>query len=543
MSEIGDLLAGRYRLRRRLGSGAMGVVWKAIDQRLQRPVAVKQLLQQPGLTPERAEEARQRAMREGRIAARLHHANAIAVHDVDEHDGLPLLVMEYFPARSLAEILVEDGLLTPMDTATVGAQVAAALAEAHDAGIVHRDVKPGNILISSDSVVKIGDFGISHATGDVSVTQSGVVAGTPAYFAPEIARGRPPAPSSDVFSLGATLYAALEGVPPFGEDEDNSLAVLHRVAAGEVAPPQHAGPLTELLLAMLAPDPAQRPTARQAERALRAVAGGEPALVAAGALAEAETEPAAGVGAQTVPVRPLPDASGTRLDVRPVPDVPAAVSAPTGTATPPPHRRWGWLAMGIVLLLAAVGGIIAATSSGGDNAAPPLTSTPNSTRPVTPADLRSVVSDYYALLPERPGRAWEHLGPGLRAQGREAFTRYWRTVASVTVVSAPRNTGDRTVQIGVELVMKDGARVTETHQLGLVDADGRPLIDSDTVLHRERTEPAPPPPPPGSDEKADEPKDRKDDGQGDDEGPGRGDDEGKGNGDNKDEKGNKGKGN
>ncbi|SUD48828.1 Serine/threonine-protein kinase pknB [Nocardia otitidiscaviarum] len=267
------LIAGRYRLTDPIGTGAMGVVWRATDVRLRRTVAVKQLLLGPGLSRSQAIEARMRAMREGRIAARLHHVNAVTVFDVAEEDGQPWLVMEYVNAPSLAAVMREQGPLPPTQVARIGAKVAAALAAAHDAGIVHRDVKPANILVADDGTVKITDFGISRAVGDVTVTSTGFLAGTPAYLSPEVARGENPEPSSDVFALGSTLYAAVEGTPPFGEGE-NPLAVLHSVARARVPEARRAGPLGPVLMELLAAEADARPTMKQAHEALEAVAEG-----------------------------------------------------------------------------------------------------------------------------------------------------------------------------------------------------------------------------------------------------------------------------
>ena len=177
---MGELIAGHYRVLDRIGVGGMGVVWRAMDLRLQRLVAVKQLLVQPNLSPRASDEARARALREARIAARLHHPNAIVVYDVAEHEGEPCLVMEYLPSRSLAAVLAERGCLPVPEVASIGRQIASALAAAHTAQIVHRDVKPGNILITDDGTAKITDFGVSRAAGDVTVTQTGMMAGTPA---------------------------------------------------------------------------------------------------------------------------------------------------------------------------------------------------------------------------------------------------------------------------------------------------------------------------------------------------------------------------
>ncbi|MGP4015435.1 serine/threonine-protein kinase [Saccharopolyspora sp. 5N708] len=273
MSDEGRLVAGRYRVQRRIGSGAMGVVWECVDERLHRTVAVKQLLLQPGLDPGEAEEARQRAMREGRIAARLQHPNAISVYDVAEDEGQPVLVMEYLPSQSLAGMMSEHGPLPPREVARIGAQVASALGAAHAAGVVHRDIKPGNILLGDNGQVKITDFGISRAQGDVQVTKTGMLAGTPAYLSPDVAMGQEPTPASDVFSLGATLYAAIEGRPPFGLNE-NTLALLHAVAAGKIEPPQQAGPMSQPLMAMMANRVEDRPDMAQVRDMLQSVAEG-----------------------------------------------------------------------------------------------------------------------------------------------------------------------------------------------------------------------------------------------------------------------------
>jgi serine/threonine protein kinase len=281
--EAGELIAQRYRVASVIGRGAMGVVWLARDERLDRDVAVKQLLihESPDrvLADATPEEAAQRAMREARIAARLRHPNVIAVHDVVEHAGTPCLIMEYLHSDPLDGVMIaRGGALPPNEVAAIGAQVAAALAEAHAAGIVHRDVKPENVLITQDGTAKLTDFGVSRAAGVGTVTTTGILAGTPAYLAPEVAGGAKATPASDVFSLGATLYAAVEGLPPFGMD-DNPIALLHRVATGHVTPPRRAGALTEPLMWLLRTDPTERPTMRVAQETLQALADGRPFTV------------------------------------------------------------------------------------------------------------------------------------------------------------------------------------------------------------------------------------------------------------------------
>jgi serine/threonine protein kinase len=262
-----DLVAGRYRLVGRIGRGAMGVVWRAHDERLDRTVAVKLLSFDAALGGTEGGKADERVMREARLAAKLQHPNAIAVHDVVEHEGRPCLVLEYLPSESLSAVMAERGALPADEAARIGAQLADALAAAHEVGIVHRDIKPDNVLIAPDGTVKITDFGISKAIGDATMTSVGVIAGTPAYLAPEVASGGKAGFPSDVFSLGATLYAATEGIPPFGLDE-NTIALLLKVSNGAISPPRNSGPLGPMLMWLLRTDPAERPTMRQAQEHL-----------------------------------------------------------------------------------------------------------------------------------------------------------------------------------------------------------------------------------------------------------------------------------
>jgi serine/threonine protein kinase len=346
MSGPGHLVAQRYRLLARIGGGGMGAVWLATDELLGRQVAVKQVLPPTGRDPAAAEQQRQRALREGRIAARLSHPHTIAVYDVAlDEAGSPWLVMEYLPSRSLAEVLHEDGVLRVDQVAQIGAQVADAMAATHAAGIVHRDIKPANVLIGQgtniEGLVKITDFGISHASGDVTLTQTGQITGTPAFLAPEVAQGAEMTEQSDVFSLGATLYTCLEGQPPFGMD-DNALRLLHRVAAGDLTPPRRAGSMSGPLTRMLAADPAQRPTMAQVrDELVRLAAGrdGDPTTVLMARTklrsstnrdrtAELSTGTAAAVAA--------PPTTGARGPATAVQDVPAPP-----VAEPPPARPTG----------------------------------------------------------------------------------------------------------------------------------------------------------------------------------------------------------
>src|SRR5689334_21235175 len=350
-------IGNRYRLEEQIGVGAMGVVWRATDELLNRPVAVKELLAvTPGTTAEEVEESRQRILREGRIGARLQHAPVISMFDVVVHDDRPWLVMEYLPSDSLATVVRQKGPLLPVRVAAIGRDVADGLAAAHAAGVVHRDVKPGNVLIGTDGRVKLTDFGVSRAVDDVQLTRTGLIAGTPAFLAPEIAQGRTPTAASDVFALGATLYAAVEGAPPFGLD-DNAYALLHKVATEAPQVPQHAGPLTPVLERLLAVDPAARPSASQARDLLTAVAAGE-----------------------TVPAAPSPTGTAVIGAVRPSgPSTRPDLVLPPSAAPPParPQRRRAPARVGaVVALLASGGGATAlALARGGQApaAAPPAT--------------------------------------------------------------------------------------------------------------------------------------------------------------------------
>ncbi|WP_345799985.1 protein kinase [Microbacterium sp. AZCO] len=320
MSTPSALVADRYRLVRMLGAGGMGVVWEAWDERLHRTVALKMLRTQPESTDAERQVATDRAMREARITAGLHHPHAVTVFDVVEHDGQPCIVMQLIESTPLSVLLREHGTFSPAETARIGAQIASALAAAHALKIVHRDVKPGNILIAADGSAMISDFGISHALGDATITATGLIHGTPAYLAPEAARGLPTSFASDVFSLGSTLYAMTEGEPPFGA-EPNAIALLHKVARGGYPAPKHAGPLAPLLRRMLATQPKRRPTMSSVVESLSGMQQGNvdvPATVIAATAPVPEdwtTEPIAEAQAaqmQDAATEPVQDAASGR---------------------------------------------------------------------------------------------------------------------------------------------------------------------------------------------------------------------------------------
>ncbi|WP_026204274.1 serine/threonine-protein kinase [Actinomycetospora chiangmaiensis] len=519
------VVAGRYRLEERIGSGAMGVVWRGTDERLGRVVAIKQVFLNQGLDEAEADEVRQRTLREGRIAARLQHPHAISVFDASIEGDEPWLVMEYLPSRSLSAMLAEQGPLDPRLVARIGRQVADALDAAHQAGIVHRDVKPGNVLIGSDGTVKITDFGISRATGDLTLTRTGMLAGTPAYLAPEVARGDDSTFASDVFSLGATLYAAVEGIPPFGSD-DNALALLHNVAAGAVNPPVQAGPLTALLMRLLRSEPTERPTAAQARRELGRIAHAAGSASTAGwaraDLDEArvpdsrrstESDPVAtgsrgrsgGAPSPTWRGSPFPDAGSedpgpTPVDGAGPPSPRSNGSGPRAVAAPPPSRsatgtgRRPTTAIVIAVLLAAVlAGVLLAValtrgSSGSSGTEGASLGAPASSEAPGPTDERTLmvaaVRDYYSIVTANPGAGWARLGATMQdtAGGFGGYQSFWSTIASVQVLDAAA-IDDSTVRATLLFTRRDGATSREVHELGMTRGTGGAwLINSERTL-------------------------------------------------------------
>jgi eukaryotic-like serine/threonine-protein kinase len=269
------LVADRYLLGERIGSGGMGRVWLAHDNMLHRSVAVKEILFPEGLAESDLQELRLRMLREARTAARLNHPNVIRVYDVVYSDDRPWIVMEYIRSRSLAQVLKDDGPMTPPNAARVGLALLDALSEAHDAGVLHRDVKPGNVLIGSERIV-LTDFGLATFDEyDTQLTQTGVVHGSPQFIAPERAQDGTSSPASDMWSLGATLYATVEGRGPYARS--NSFAILQALATSYPDPPQRSGALTPVVLGLLTRDPNERmPRYEVRQRLQRIIAADDP---------------------------------------------------------------------------------------------------------------------------------------------------------------------------------------------------------------------------------------------------------------------------
>lgn len=458
-----ELIGGRYRVEAAIGQGGMGTVWLCRDETLARDVAVKQV----GLLPGESVTDSARALREARSSAALSHRNVVTVFDVVEESGHIWMVMENVPSRSLSDIIRAEGALDPEQVARIGAQVADGLASAHAAGITHRDVKPGNVLVRDDGVAKISDFGIARTAGDPALTQSGLFIGTPTYFSPELARGAEPDPSADVWALGATLYAAVEGRPPY-EQKTNAMAVLSEIANDPPPPPKRAGFLEPALRRMLDSDAKSRWSMADAAHALHQ-------------LAERHSH-------------------RTRT----------ATTAPPQRTSPPPdpepsrRRRGVLLPLLVVAAVLLAGGIGYALTNDADPAdsaesgdAPAAgtrepSATPSESRDpdaATPTDRSAAagspgqvafLEDYFTTVPDDLDAGWSMLSPGMKSVGRDSYEGFWGSVSSVRASRfSPR--GD-TVDLTLRYTMDDGRVSVERHRIELVRGNGGYLIDDDTPI-------------------------------------------------------------
>ncbi|EST22003.1 hypothetical protein M878_35830 [Streptomyces roseochromogenus subsp. oscitans DS 12.976] len=345
------MIAGRYRLLSPLGEGGMGTVWRARDEVLHREVAVKEVRAPAGLPASDVERMYARLEREAWAAARVSNRNVVTVYDVALEGGRPWIVMELVHGLSLADQLEAEGALSPQRAAHIGAEVLSALRAAHAAGVLHRDVKPANVLLANDGRVVLTDFGIASVEGSSALTMTGEVVGSPEFLAPERALGRTPGPESDLWSLGVLLYAAVEGVSPFRYD--TPLSTLRAVVDEELPPPRRAGPLAPVVEGLLRKDPAERLGAERAEHELRIVAAG-------GAPSRGGTPRAA-----TMPLPP-PYTAPTAVDREyaarypgpPAPTPPTPLSGTTTSAAPERSRRAGVvLVAGLLAVVLALAGL------------------------------------------------------------------------------------------------------------------------------------------------------------------------------------------
>lgn len=352
------VIAGRYRLLAPLGEGGMGTVWRARDELLHREVAVKEVRAPAGLGGDDVQRMYARLEREAWAAARITNRNVVTVYDVATDEGRPWVVMELVRGLSLAEVLDAEGPLPPQRAAHIGAEVLAALRAAHEAGVLHRDVKPANVLIANDGRIVLTDFGIAMVEGSSALTMTGEVIGSPEFLAPERALGRTPGPESDLWSLGVLLYAAVEGHSPFRHD--TPLSTLRAIVDEELPPPYRAGPLAPVIEGLLRKDPEQRLPAERAEQELRVIgAGGSPR-------------------ADTVRAVPFPPTVAGHPEPSPTPPMafpgqPAGSASGSGATAPVARqerdRRPGRvLVAGVIALALAVGGLTYAllNNGGGD---------------------------------------------------------------------------------------------------------------------------------------------------------------------------------
>ncbi|MBM7079632.1 serine/threonine-protein kinase [Micromonospora humida] len=268
----GTTIGGRYELRSSVGNGGMGTVWRATDTLLRRDVAVKEVVLPPGLAPSDRDAMYERTLREARAAAAIQHPAVVQVYDVVTEGGRPWIVMELLDARSLADMVIEDGPVAGRAVAKIGIALLGALEVAHANGVLHRDVKPANVLICTDGRCVLTDFGVARMPTDVQLTTPGMVLGSPHFISPERAMGQDFGPPSDLFSLGVTLYTAVEGRPPF--DKGDPIETMHAVVEDPPATPQRSGPLTRVLMGLLEKDPARRLDVHTARAMLRELLAG-----------------------------------------------------------------------------------------------------------------------------------------------------------------------------------------------------------------------------------------------------------------------------
>ena len=473
------MIAGRYTLDREIGRGGMGAVWLGRDEVLGREVALKRI----GMMPGAGSPDLERAEREARLAARLNHPHVVAIFDLVTDDDHQWLVMEYVEGVTLAQLVQRDGALTPDEASPLISQAADALAAAHAAGIVHRDVKPSNILVTPQGQVKLSDFGIARAEADASLTQTGLVTGSPAYLAPEVASGQTARDSSDVWSLGATLFHALAGRPPY-DVGDNLMGALYRIVHEDPPRLEGAGWLAPLLAATMTRDPDERWSMRQVRDFL---AAGPTGTV---------LHPAAANSTQAVsPVDPTRTRTLTPAAApapRAAPPVAAPAPTPSNQSPKPPTRR----PSPAVLLIAGaasvfVGVIVWALMSGdtGNNpaddlqpSAPTSSASDGADDEVTATDMEEFIATYLATVTSDSRSAFAMLTPEFQSEsnGLSGYRGFWGTIADAELLQVSADPESLSVRYTVEYTKQDGSTLQDDVSLQLVRRNGTYLIDGET---------------------------------------------------------------
>jgi serine/threonine protein kinase len=364
------LIAGRYRLLDLIGHGSMGTVWQAYDDFLHRPVAVKEVRLPVGIPEREADELRERTMREARAIGVLSHPNVVTLHDIAQEDGNPFVVMELVPGPSLAQVIRVNGPLDVQQVAAVADAVAAALQAAHQKGITHRDVKPANVLVAADGRIKLADFGIARNISENTLTSTGITLGSPAYIAPEVASGGEVTNAADLWSLGATLFAAVEGRAPY-DPQGDVIATLLEVVNGDVPKPESNGPIAELIGELMVKDAADRITLAELRRRLYPLLP-EPGTTpfSTEAIAAAESTPYEQPVLEAPPAEVEPDESQPSLaeDPGPLPFMPPP--EPEVRKRPVVPRVLVYLAAVLVFVAAAGGGFVLSRYAGGKSLLP-----------------------------------------------------------------------------------------------------------------------------------------------------------------------------
>jgi eukaryotic-like serine/threonine-protein kinase len=435
------VIAGRYTLDREVGRGGMGSVWLARDEILGRDVAIKRI----GAAPGSASADLIRAEREARLAAQLNHPNVVVVFDLISEGDERWIVMEYVEGVTLAGLVRRDGALTPDRAAPLIKQAADALTAAHAAGIVHRDVKPSNILVTQDGQVKLSDFGIARAKADASLTQTGLVTGSPAYLAPEVASGQMATTASDVWSLGATMYHALAGRPPY-EVGDNLMGALYRIVHEEPPRLPEAGWLAPILECTMSRDPDHRWSMER----LRDALGSGPA----------------GTVIHPVPTTVLDESGGTELLPRAVPPVqPAAVHRRRRVAGPVVAAAAAVLLLGVIVWAAlstrdpqqetpaTVGGAASETTSRPS----PTRSSPSPAPDPSPTSqgMEQFIADYLSTAAADPPTGYTMLTPAFQQDsgGIAGYRGFWDQVEAASLQSIDTDPESLTVAYTVEYQM------------------------------------------------------------------------------------------